>query len=63
MTVTSSVYKLTQQFSELRVEAQQLKEDDPREKEINEQMELLSMAIVNHLLLNELRVIPEDKKL
>lgn len=57
MTVTASVYKLTKQFSELRVKSQELEEDDPRLIEINDQMNVLSMAIVNHLLLNELRVI------
>jgi len=57
MTVTASVYKLTKQFSELRVESQELKEDDPRFIEINDQMDLLSLGIVNHLLANELRVI------
>ena len=59
MTVTASVYKLTKQFSELRVESQELEEDDPRYIEINDQMNLLSLAITNHLLLNDLRVIPE----
>ena len=59
MTVTASVYKLTKQFSELRVESQELKDDDPRYIEINEQMNFISLAIVNHLLLNDLRVIPE----
>ena len=57
MTVTASVYKLTKQFSELRVESQELEEDDPRLSEINYQMDVLSMAIVNHLLANELRVL------
>ena len=57
--ITASVYKLTKQFSELRVESQELNEDDPRLSEINDQMNLLSLAIVNHLLLNDLRVIPE----
>ena len=60
MTVTASVYKLTQRFSELRVEAQELEEGDPRDEDITEQMNMLAGAIVNHLLLNELRVIPED---
>jgi len=60
MTVTASVYKLTQRFSELRVEAQELEEGDPRDEDITEQMNMLAGAIVNHLLLNELRVIQED---
>lgn len=60
MTVTASVYKLTQRYSELRVEAQELKEGDHREKDIFDQMDIISGAIVNHLLQNELRVIQED---
>ena len=60
MTVTQSVYKLTKQFSELRVEAQQLEEGDPRSEEIDEKMQFLALGVVNHLLLNELRVIPDN---
>ena len=43
MTVTASVYKLTQRFSELRVEAQELEEGDPRDEDITEQMNMLSL--------------------
>ena len=60
MTVTASVYKLTQRYSELRVEAQELEEGDPQEEDITDQMDMLAGAIVNHLLLNELRVIQKD---
>ena len=60
MTVTQSVYNLTKQFSELRVEAQQLEEGDPRSEEIDEKMQFLALGVVNHLLLNELRVIPDN---
>ncbi len=60
MTVTQSVYKLTKQFSELRVEAQHLEEGDPRSEEIDEKMQFLALGVVNHLLLNELRVIPDS---
>ena len=45
MTVTASVYKLTQRFSELRVEAQELEEGDPRDEDITEQMNMLAGAI------------------
>lgn len=60
MTVTQSVYKLTKQFSELRVEAQELEEGDPRSEEIDEKMQLLALGVVNHLLLDELRIIPDS---
>lgn len=59
MKVTSSVYKLTQQFSSARVEAEQLEDGDPRNKELTDKMEVLAMGVMNHLLLNELRVISE----
>ena len=57
MTVTASVYKLTKKYSDLRVESQELKENDPRQSEIENQMNMVSLAIVNHLLANEMRVI------
>ena len=57
MTVTASVYKLTQNFSKLRAENDALAAGDPREKEISAEMDIISLGVMNHLLLNELRVI------
>jgi len=57
MTVTPSVYKLVKRFSELRVESENLHEGDTRETAIDDEMNTIALAITNHLLLNELRVL------
>jgi len=57
MTVTPSVYKLVKRFSELRVESENLHDGDTRETAIDDEMNTIALAITNHLLLNELRVL------
>jgi len=56
--VGQPVYDLVKRFSTLRVEAETLSEDDERNKEIDREMETIALAVMNHLLLNEITVLP-----